>query len=240
MSNSAYNDIAEKNPLRYRGYVYDAETGMYYLNQRYYNPEICRFISSDNATVVTLTPEAIGCNKNLFAYCDNNPLIRNDDSGDCWFLANMGVYAAGACIGIATQYICNVGCSLSKGESLIKALNPFSSSSGIDYAAAAISGAIATTKISCMGSAVVNGLLGGMAYSLNCEMNGVKTDPFQFGLSVGIGVISGFVGRDGADAVCNAKKYKSISNISKTLVSKKKIALYTGKLSVIKKDFLAA
>ena len=79
-----------------------------------------------------------------------------------------------------------------------------------------------------------------MAYSLNCEMNGVKTDPFQFGLSVGIGVISGFVGRDGADAVCNAKKYKSISNISKTLVSKKKIALYTGKLSVIKKDFLAA
>jgi hypothetical protein len=47
-------------------------------------------------------------------------------------------------------------------------------------------------------------------------------------------------GRDGADAVRNVKKYKSISNISKTLVSKKKIALYTGKLSVIKKEFLAA
>ena len=48
VSNSAYNDIAEKNPLRYRGYVYDAETGMYYVRSRYYNSDICRWINSDD------------------------------------------------------------------------------------------------------------------------------------------------------------------------------------------------
>ena len=43
------------NPLRYRGYVYDAETGLYYLNSRYYDAEVGRFISPDSADVVTIT-----------------------------------------------------------------------------------------------------------------------------------------------------------------------------------------
>ncbi len=59
------------NPLRYRGYVYDQETGLYYLQSRYYNPELGRFISADN-------PAYLGANGgisayNLFAYCGNNP-----------------------------------------------------------------------------------------------------------------------------------------------------------------------
>ena len=83
VSDSAYNDIAEKNPLRYRGYVYDAETGMYYVESRYYNPDICRFISSDNVySGICATNGLAECN--LFAYCDNNPVLKADDGGDFW------------------------------------------------------------------------------------------------------------------------------------------------------------
>ena len=57
-------------PFRYRSYVYDQETGLYYLRSRYYNPERCRFVNSD--TLLT---------SNLFQYCDNKPVIAADPSG---------------------------------------------------------------------------------------------------------------------------------------------------------------
>ncbi len=66
-----------KNPYRYRGYRYDTETGLYYLNSRYYNPEWGRFLNID----------AIGGNigallsHNIFAYCSNNPITAKDPSG---------------------------------------------------------------------------------------------------------------------------------------------------------------
>ncbi len=44
---SPYSEIVEANPYRYRGYRYDSEINMYYLNSRYYNPEIGRFINAD-------------------------------------------------------------------------------------------------------------------------------------------------------------------------------------------------
>ena len=54
-------DLAELNPLRYRGYVYDQETGFYYLNSRYYDPAIGRFINSDD-------PDYLGGNYSLISY----------------------------------------------------------------------------------------------------------------------------------------------------------------------------
>ena len=65
------------NPLRYRGYVYDTETGFYYLQSRYYDPEIGRFI---NADVLVSTGQGMLGN-NMFAYCRNNPVRRKDVSG---------------------------------------------------------------------------------------------------------------------------------------------------------------
>ena len=64
------------NPLRYRGYVYDRETGLYYLQSRYYNPTIGRFINADNQLS---TGDFAGLN--LFVYCGNNPVIRLDTTG---------------------------------------------------------------------------------------------------------------------------------------------------------------
>ena len=68
------------NPLRYRGYVYDQETGLYYLQSRYYDPEIGRFI---NADAFTSTGQGVLGN-NMFAYCGNNPVNRSDVEGNFW------------------------------------------------------------------------------------------------------------------------------------------------------------
>ena len=70
--------LADYNPLRYRGYVYDWETGLYYLQSRYYNPEWGRFINGDG--LVTTWQGFTG--NNMFAYCLNNPTNCADPTGD--------------------------------------------------------------------------------------------------------------------------------------------------------------
>ena len=74
---SSSGDLASINPLRYRGYYYDAELEMYYLKSRYYDPEICRFISSDEFVNTGLG--FVGYN--MFAYCLNNPINMIDCFG---------------------------------------------------------------------------------------------------------------------------------------------------------------
>ena len=64
-------------PFRYRGYVYDNETGWYYLQSRYYDPTTCRFISAD---VYLSTGQGV-LGHNAFAYCLNNPVNCSDSSG---------------------------------------------------------------------------------------------------------------------------------------------------------------
>ena len=73
-----------KVPNRYRGYRYDSETGLYYLQSRYYNPEWGRFINADG--ILGQTGQLLG--HNLFAYCGNNPVNRKDPSGFMWRMAN--------------------------------------------------------------------------------------------------------------------------------------------------------
>ena len=78
--------MVETNPLRYRGYYYDTESGLYYLQSRYYDPAVCRFINADTTDVVVIavSPEKANWDKNLFAYCDNDPVNRKDDGGELW------------------------------------------------------------------------------------------------------------------------------------------------------------
>ena len=77
-------DLATVNPLRYRGYYYDNETGFYYLQSRYYDPVNRRFINAD-IYASTDSSDAVSCN--MFAYCGNNPVSNTDESGDSWFKA---------------------------------------------------------------------------------------------------------------------------------------------------------
>ena len=67
------------NPLRYRGYVYDNETGLYYLQSRYYNPEIGRFLNADGQ-ISNVGGDLRGYNQ--FAYCFNNPVNLDDNTGN--------------------------------------------------------------------------------------------------------------------------------------------------------------
>ena len=90
--------IATLNPLRYRGYVWDAETGLYYLQSRYYDPQVGRFI---NADVFVSTGQGILGN-NMFAYCGNNPVLNCDPSGNFFFTALGAVtgFIGGAIAGV--------------------------------------------------------------------------------------------------------------------------------------------
>ena len=71
--------IGHINPLRYRGYYYDRETRLYYLQSRYYDFANCRFINADTFA----TTDANGfLSANMFAYCENNPIIGVDPTGE--------------------------------------------------------------------------------------------------------------------------------------------------------------
>ena len=75
---SSNDDIGTINPLRYRGYYYDSETGFYYLQSRYYDPEIGRFISNDSFAT---TDSHDLLSSNMFAYCLNDPVNKADTGG---------------------------------------------------------------------------------------------------------------------------------------------------------------
>ena len=68
---STNNDLAQSNPIRYRSYCYDEDTGLYYLNARYYNPQWRRFISPAGAS--SLNPDSVN-GLNAYVYCSNNPV----------------------------------------------------------------------------------------------------------------------------------------------------------------------
>ena len=93
---SAEGDLAEINPLRYRGYYYDSETGFYYLQSRYYDPENHRFINADTYAS-TDSSDAIACN--MFAYCGNNPIAATDPGGEFFLTALIVGAVVGAVVG---------------------------------------------------------------------------------------------------------------------------------------------
>ena len=96
----------ELNPFRYRGYYYDSETGYYYLQTRYYSPDLGRFLNADG--YVNANGDILGYN--MFAYCSNNPVMGYDPEGtfnvDKFFNGGMllaiGVLTVAAAISVAS------------------------------------------------------------------------------------------------------------------------------------------
>ena len=97
--------VGQKNPFRYRGYYFDAESGMYYLQSRYYDPEIRRFISADNIIVTGTSVEYQ--NVNLYEYCSDNPINFQDPSGHFILsaLAGAGAYFFEAIVSLGASYL---------------------------------------------------------------------------------------------------------------------------------------
>ncbi len=72
-------DLAAINPCSYRGFYYDEETGYYYLQSRYYDPENGRFINADECEYLGSSNSPVAYN--LFAYCNNAPVMFSDPTG---------------------------------------------------------------------------------------------------------------------------------------------------------------
>ena len=94
--------VRELNPIRYRGYVYDTETSLYYLQSRYYDPFTGRFL---NADIYCDTNTGTSLSANMFAYCENNPVNYLDPNGYVALVDDL-VYALIA-LSAATVAICS-------------------------------------------------------------------------------------------------------------------------------------
>ncbi len=129
---SLKDTVGKLNPYRYRSYRYDEETKWYYLQSRYYVPEIGRMLSADDVEVTTVTPENPGNDKNLFAYCDNNPVMRADTEGQFWH------FIVGAVVGGVINATKKVVSNVRNGVSWHKGI--FSS-----FGSGALSGALSMT-----------------------------------------------------------------------------------------------
>lgn len=135
--------IANLNPFRYRGYIYDAETELYFLKSRYYDPKTGRFISQDKVSY--LDPKTIN-GLNLYAYCGNNPVMRIDESGCGWwgsfwkkvgnFFKKVGMVIAGAVMFVVGVIITLVGIAISLPTLLTSFIPGFGTVAGV------VSGAI--------------------------------------------------------------------------------------------------
>ena len=140
--------LAEKNPLRYRGYYYDSESGLYYLQSRYYDPATRRFVNADSYS--STGQGLIG--HNMYAYCNNSPVALSDPTGEFWEAIGIGFIA-----GVVGQYVSDVIGNIKQGKSGIDVLAATSSAS--DYLASGLGGAIAAIPgLSAVGTMVVGGI----------------------------------------------------------------------------------
>ena len=93
--------LGVKNPYRYRGYRYDNETGLYYIQTRYYNPEVGRFINADSI----IGEEGEILKHNIFAYCSNNFVNFCDDNGESGVVIGGIILSYAACVGIGVAVV---------------------------------------------------------------------------------------------------------------------------------------
>ena len=114
VSGSLADTVGALNPIRYRGYYYDDETGFYYLQSRYYDPQICRFINADSQ----INNDIIG--NNLFAYCSNNPIIRADGRGQGWWVVAGAIF--GGIVGGVTKVVSNVATGKKWNDGIVGAV----------------------------------------------------------------------------------------------------------------------
>ena len=159
------NHVGNINPIRYRGYYFDAETGLYYLQSRYYDSEVGRFINADSQ----LNPGTGLTGINMFAYCNNNPVNMADPNGHMPFFvitaaigAVVGAVAGGiiaaktgknvwAGIGIGVAGGALLGCGVGAGLGMISGFGAAATASQVGAGL----GAIATGTGAAMSSAVV-------------------------------------------------------------------------------------
>ena len=158
---SATGDLAKVNPFRYRGYYFDNETGFYYVSSRYYDPAIGRFINADDTDLLGANGDVASLN--LFAYCGNNPVIREDKGGEFWNVvigAVVGGVVSGA-IAAATSYA--------------KTGKVDWGSVAINAAVGAVGGAVAATGLGALAQAGLTAATSGVGnFAEQCYTKGIN------------------------------------------------------------------
>ena len=163
---------------------------MYYLKSRYYDQNTGRFISPDYPDVITASPTAL-TDKNLFAYCDNNPVMRVDEDGEFWI--ELGIMAVGGVIGAIT----NTATSYFSQKIISKEVD--NKSLLVAAASGFVSGAISASPLGVGGQIFANGLIGGLSYIAEAHLKGEELSKEKYFLAVATGAISGFIGGDGVN-----------------------------------------
>ena len=191
------SSIAHKNPFRYRGYYYDRETGLYYLNARYYDPQIGRFISPDDISY--LEPATIN-GLNLYVYCNNNPVMNADPTGHSAILIGMLIgFGVGALIGGGFE-IAKQAYNGGNWNWHISSWNW--GQIGLSALGGAVAGAISSISL---GSGVVGYLTafasGGVGSVLGGMISGSVTDLRSGLVAFGIGAIANVAAKGIADLI---------------------------------------
>ena len=217
VSNATLSQIAlNYTHLRYRGYYQDAETGLYYLNSRYYDAKMCRFINADSFDIIGATPDGL-TDKNLYAYCDNNPIMRIDDGGEFW----LTTVAIGALVGAAIGFVSEVATQLIlEGEVTDwSAVGKSTLAGGITGAIGAATGGVAIANP--IAKKAIDVAVGGVCNVITDvitekDVNVLKS--FAYGATTSL--LGSFVG-DSVEKI-NIKKFNSLNRTQKknTLTSK--------------------
>lgn len=138
--------LGQLNPFRYRSYYYDTETGLYYLNSRYYDAETCRFLNADGY-ISGIGGDVRGYN--LYSYCFNNPVNISDPSGNwpSWSQIFTGIAIAAVAVGAVAAVVATAG-----------AAAPALATAGAGIIGGISAGAAATAATVATGAMVVAGV----------------------------------------------------------------------------------
>ena len=186
--------IGYLNPFRYRGYYYDVNTGLYYLQSRYYDPETGRFINAD--TVEYLDPKSIN-GLNLYAYCQNNPVMYVDYSGTSVtaILIGLGLLTlAGGIIGgvvghdnghtgwkLVADIVLGAGIGLAIGGAFVATTAVFAGAIAAISGAttATVFGGVAVSRAFAIGALAFNAFAYLIAPLFGIKMDGIEYEPYS-------------------------------------------------------------
>ena len=207
------NGIASRNPIRYRGYYYDQDTGLYYLNARYYSPTWHRFISPDDTGY--LDPESVN-GLNLYTYCNNDPVNYKDPSGRIAITTTAII--VGALIGLAIGASSSVVAQLEEHNGDWSQINL--GEVAFDGVFGAINGGLAASGINIWWSAGLGAALGfGSSVGKDYLFNDKNIDWNATMKSLVVGALAGLIAGAGANNVKEGMHVTKFVN-SKTILNK--------------------
>ena len=172
-------NIGNINPIRYRGYYWDSEFNLYYLQSRYYDPALGRFISSDD--VGYLEPKSV-VGLNLYAYCGNNPIAYVDPEGKSLTLLLIG-FLVGALVGGVTSLINEVSEKGWENVNVGKVI--------VDSLIGGVGGMLTATGLTAIEMGLVGAGLGFAQGAFDSMFDGKSFSDYNTWIDIGISTIVG-------------------------------------------------